>query len=76
MKKTAPNFFSAKSAASSAIAVSAIAFPLSAQTASEANVSAQPLTLQSNGVERAAMRSRYSSGCRRSRKLRRATNRR
>lgn len=56
MKKSASNFFSAKSAAASAIAVSAIAFPLSAQAASDPHVSAQPLTLQSNDVERAALR--------------------
>lgn len=56
MKTSASKFFSAKGAAASAIAVSAIAFPLSAQAASDAAVSSQPLTLQSDDVQRAVLR--------------------
>ncbi|WP_037289544.1 S-layer homology domain-containing protein [Saccharibacillus sacchari] len=56
MKTSASNFFSAKGVAASAIAASAIAFPLSAQAASDAAVPPQSLMLQSNDAERAVLR--------------------
>ncbi|WP_172194828.1 hypothetical protein [Saccharibacillus qingshengii] len=51
MTKASAKFFSAKGAAASAIAVSALAFPFSVQAASDSS-----LNLPSSDVERAAAR--------------------
>ncbi|OWA36944.1 hypothetical protein B9G55_02375 [Saccharibacillus sp. O16] len=56
MKKSASPFFSAKTAAASALALTSLAAPVSAFAASGDPISAQTLPLQSNDVERAHAR--------------------